>query len=401
MDKLDQWKEQIFREIDRIAPEIVAHSDDLADHPELSGAEYESSKKIVKILRKYGFEVEYPFVGIPTAFEGSLKGQGKHKIAFLIEYDALPGLAPDGSGSPGHACGHCVSGSIGLLAGLGFSAVKDAIAGELDLIGTPSEETSGAKVDMAKRGVFDPYDLAIMIHMADRNRVRARFLAMDALEFTFTGKASHAAASPWEGKNALNGVQLMFHAVDMLRQHVLPDTRIHGIISRGGEAPNIVPENAAARFYVRAPKRSYVNQVVKMVKNCAKGAGIATRTTVKIRNFEQSFDDMLSNTAGESLLADVYQELGLEISKELPGHGSSDIGNVSHRCPALHPYLAITRPGVGLHTRDFAAAVKGEKAHQAIIDGAKILALTALRVFHEETTRKAIAEDFQSSRQMR
>jgi amidohydrolase len=401
MDKLDQWKEQIFREIDRLAPEIIAHNDDLADHPELSGAEHKSSKKIVKILRKYGFEVKYPFVGIPAAFEGSLKGKGKHKIAFLLEYDALPGLAPDGSGRPGHACGHCVSGSIGLLAGLGFSAVKEAITGELDLIGTPAEETNGAKADMAKRGVFDLYDLAIMIHMADRNRVLAKLLAMNALEFTFTGKVSHAAVSPWEGKNALNGVQLMFHAVDMLRQHVLSDTRIHGIISQGGETPNIVPEKATARFYVRAPKRCYVNQVVEMVKNCAKGAGIATQTTVKIRTFEQSFEDMLPNPAGELLLADIYQELGLEISKELPDPGSSDIGNVSHRCPALHPYLAITRPGVGLHTRDFAAAVKGEKAHQAIIDGAKILALTALKVFHDEPTRKAIAKDFQSSRQMR
>ena len=388
--KLEQWEKQIFQEIDRHAPEIIAHSDDLADHPELSGAEYESSKKIVNILKKYGFEVEMPFVDMPTAFKGSLKGEGKHRIAFLVEYDALPGI--------GHACGHCVSGSISLLAGLGFFRVKEAIAGELDLIGTPAEETYGAKIEMSKKGIFDNYDLAVMIHMADRNYIKARFLADDTLEFTFTGRASHAAAAPWQGKNALNGVQLMFHAIDMLRQHVLPEVRMHGIITQGGKAPNIVPEKATARLSIRASKSSYVNQLVKKVKDCAKGAALATQTTVKC--YETSFyDEMIPNSAGESLLAHIYQEIGLKIDEEPKGHGSSDIGNVSQRCPALHPYLAITKMGVEGHTREFAAAVKGEKAHQAIIDGAKILALTALKVFHEEETQKAIVRDFQSSRQ--
>lgn len=388
---IKNWKEQIFREIDRIAPEIITHSDDLADHPELSGAEYESSKKIVKILKKYGYEVKYPFVDIPTAFKGSLKGQGKQKVAFLAEYDALPDI--------GHACGHCVSGSISLLAALGFSAVKEAIAGELNIIGTPAEETNGAKVEMAKKGIFDNYDLAIMIHLADKNSIVSQFLAMDALEFTFTGKTSHAAAAPWQGKNALNGVQLMFHAVDMLRQHVLPETRMHGIISKGGEAPNIVPDKAIARFYIRAPKRDYLNQIVEKVKDCAKGAALATQTAVKIKNFESSFDNLITNPAGESLLSNIYQEIGLKVDDRVRAAvGSSDIGNVSQRCPAFHPTIAIARQGVGLHTREFAAAVKTEKAHQAIIDGAKILALTALKIFHEEETREAIMKDFQSNK---
>lgn len=390
--KIKKWEEQIFREIDRIAPEIITHSDDLADHPELSGAEYESSKKIVRILRKYGYEVEIPFIDIPTAFKGSLKRQGRQKVAFLAEYDALPGI--------GHACGHCVSGSISLLAALGFSAFKEAINGELNIIGTPAEETNGAKVEMAKKGVFDNYDLAIMIHLADRNSIVSQFLAMDALEFTFTGKSSHAAAAPWQGKNALNGVQLMFHAVDMLRQHVLPETRMHGIISKGGEAPNIVPDKAIARFYIRAPKRDYLNQVAEKVKNCAKGAALATQTAVKIKNFESSFDNLISNPAGESLLSNIYQEIGLKVDDRVRAAvGSSDIGNVSQRCPAFHPTIAINRQGVGLHTREFAAAVKTEKAHQAIIDGAKILTLTALKIFHEEETREAIMKDFQSNKQ--
>jgi metal-dependent amidase/aminoacylase/carboxypeptidase family protein len=147
-----------------LSSEAIACSDYLADHPELSGIEYKSSKKIVNILKKYGFKIEMPFIGIQTSFKGSLKGEGKVKIAFLLEYDALPGI--------GHACGHCVSASISLLAGLGFSLNRDLLLGELDLIGTPAEETNGAKVDMLKKGVFDNYNLVIMIHMANRNSIR-------------------------------------------------------------------------------------------------------------------------------------------------------------------------------------------------------------------------------------
>jgi len=390
--KIDQWKQVLFQKIDLLAPEIIAHSDDLADHPELGRAEFESSKKIADIMRQFGIDVEMPFAGISTAFKGSVKGKGGRRIAFLLEYDALPEI--------GHACGHCISGSIGLLAGLGFSAVKEAVAGELYLIGTPAEETDGAKVEMTQKGVFDNYDAAIMIHMYDRNSVEARFLALDALEVTFTGKSAHASGAPWQGKNALNGLQLMFHAIDMLRQHVLPEVKIHGFISQGGTAPNVVPEKAVARFNVRASSRSYLNRVVEMVKECARGAAIATQTKVEIRNYETSFGEMIPNLAGEALLAEIYQEMGLEIIQKEPySVSSSDIANVSHACPAFHPRLAITDLGVRTHTREFAAAVKSEKAHQALVLGAKILTLFALKVFHDGTVREEIWKDFETNQE--
>ena len=385
-----QLKERIFQTIEYLSPEAIECSDYLADHPELSGAEYNSSKKIVNILKKYGFKVEMPFSGIQTAFKGSLKGEGKIKIAFLLEYDALPGI--------GHACGHCVSGSISILAGLGFAINKDALLGELDLIGTPAEETNGAKVNMLKKGVFDNYDLVIMIHMANRNNIHSQLLVMDALEFTYIGKYSHAAAAPWEGRNALNGLQLMFHAIDMLRQHILPEARIHGVIIKGGEAPNIVPAKAVARFYVRATNRSYLDHLVEKVKDCARGAALATQTEVEIKYFENSFSEIMPNIAGELLLTQIYKELGLKIDKEVAKIGSSDIGNVSKRCHVLHPTLAITEPGVELHTLEFSAEVKGEKAHQAIINGAKVLALAALKVFNDEVLQKKIIKDFNFER---
>lgn len=390
--EINHWKQEIFQKIDLLASEIIAHSDDLADHPELGRAEYESSKKITNIMRNHGIDVEMPFAGLPTAFKGSVRGKGKRRIAFLLEYDALPEI--------GHACGHCVSGSLGLLAGLGFSAVREAIAGELDLIGTPAEETYGAKVEMTKNGVFDNYDAAIMIHMYDRNSVEARFLALDAIEFTFTGKSAHASGAPWQGKNALNGVQLMFHAIDMLRQHVLPEVKIHGFISQGGTAPNVVPEKAVARFNIRASNRRYLNQVVEMVKDCAKGAAIATQTKVEIRNYETSFDEMIVNPAGEAVLTEIYQDMGLQIiQKESYSVSSSDLANVSHVCPAFHPRLAITELGVRTHTREFAAAVKSDKAHQVLVLGAKILTIFALKVFHDEMVREAIWKDFKINRE--
>jgi len=382
----EQSKERIFRTIEHLSPEAIECSDYLADHPELSGAEYNSSKKIMNILKKYNFKVEMPFIDIPTAFIGSLKGKGEVKIAFLLEYDALPGI--------GHACGHCVSASISLLAGLGFALDKDLLLGQLDLIGTPAEETNGAKVDMLKKEVFDNYNLVIMVHMANRNSIRPQLLAMDALEFTFIGKSSHASVAPWEGKNALNGLQLMFHAIDMLRQHVLSEARIHGVIIKGGEVPNIVPAKAAARFYIRAPKRSYLNYLIQKVKDCARGAALATQTEVEIKYFENSFDEIMPNLTGELLLTQIYQELGLKIDKKIAKIGSSDIGNVSKKCPVLHPTLAITEPGVELHTLEFADGVKREKAHQAIINGAKVLALAALRVFNDEVLQKEIIRDF-------
>lgn len=247
---------------------------------------------------------------------------------------------------------------------------------------------------MADQGIFTGYDLVIMIHMDNKNRVNARFLALDSLEFTFKGRVSHAAAAPWEGRNALNGVQLMFHAIDMLRQHVQPDTRMHGIIIRGGEACNIVPEEAAAQLYIRACERDYLDRVKNMVTDCAQGSAIATQTNVMVSNFSPSLSDLKPNKAGEMLIGECFQELGLEDESEGLAFGSSDVGNVSYLCPTLHPTLALAEPDVQLHTREFARLVKGESAYKAILTGAKILNRVCLRVFHEPGVAEKIRDDF-------
>lgn len=198
--------------------------------------------------------MEYPFLGLPTVFLAK-RGRGGGRVALVVEYDALPGI--------GHGCGHNLHGAMSVLAGTALLPLLEQLGGELLLVGAPAEEMSGAKVPMADRGVFDGVDLALMIHCeCGMSSVKYSSLAMDAVEFTFTGEASH---SPWEGRNALNGLQLFFHALDMLRQHIRPEARISGIYHAAGVAPNVVPERAVGRFYFRAPKRSYLDKIMSQV----------------------------------------------------------------------------------------------------------------------------------------
>ena len=228
----------------------------------------------------------------------------------------------------------------------------------------------------------------MMIHSCGgKNMVEYRSLAMDAVEFTFTGKTSHAASAPWEGRNALNGLQLFFHAVDMLRQHVRPEARMHGIVYDGGAVPNIVPERAVGRFYFRAPKRAYLDEIIKKVHNCARGAALATETEVAWRNFEASFMDMLPNGPAETMAKKYFAEMALEVTPCSTFMGSSDMGDVSYRCPALQPEIDISGENIEAHTRAFAEATQKPRAHEAMRDGAKIIGRCLLEVITDEELR--------------
>ena len=387
MDK-DKYIELLYAEIDRHWRDMAEMSDSFAAEPEVSGEEFKTSRAIVDVLEKSGFDVEYPFMGIPTAFIAKKGKPGSGgKVALLVEYDALPDI--------GHACGHNLHGSMSVLAGLGLLPLMKDIPGELLVVGTPAEETNGAKVEMAEKGVFDGCDFAIMIHShCGKTIVKYRSLAMDAIEFTFKGKTSHAAAAPWEGINALNGLQLFFHAIDMLRQHVKPDVRMHGIYYEGGTAPNIVPERAKGRFYFRAPKRAYLDQIIEKVCDCARGAALATGTEVTWRNFEASFKDMLPNQAAEELLEGLFAEFGIPVTEIEGFMGSSDVGDVSYKCPAVQPEMDICGRNVEAHTREFAEATTTEIAHEALRSGAKIIARSALEVRLDEKLRERMWEDY-------
>lgn len=380
--------EHLYAEVEKYWLKIAAMSDDFAEHPEISGQEYETSRKIADALAEAGFDVEYPFMDIPTAFMAKTGTRGKGgKVALMVEYDALPEI--------GHACGHNLHGSMSVLAGISMLPLMKNIEGELIVVGTPAEETNGAKVLMAERGIFDDCDFAIMIHSCcGKTIVKYRSLAMDAIEFTYKGQTSHAAAAPWEGRNALNGLQLFFHAIDMLRQHVRPEVRIHGVYQEGGTVPNIVPERAVGRFYFRAPKRAYLDKIMEQILNCARGTALATNTEVTWRNFESSFMDMLPNATAEKLLENLFEEFSIPVSECEGFMGSSDVGDVTYRCPAIQPEMDISGVKHEAHTRSFAEATVTERAHEAMKNGAKIIARAALEVLLDPELRENMRLDY-------
>lgn len=387
MTDLREMIAELDKNIETHAPAMATMSDGFAAHPEVSGEEFETSREIVRVLKEAGFDVEYPVMDIPTAFLARCGKGGAPKVAVITEYDALPEI--------GHACGHNLHGSMSVLTALAlFPILKEADC-ELLVAGTPAEETNGAKVKMAAEGLFDDCDFAMMIHSScGESMVDYRSLAMDALEFTFTGKTSHAASAPWEGRNALNGLQLFFHAIDMLRQHLLPDARMHGIVYDGGTAANIVPERAIGRFYFRAPKRAYLDEIIKKVQNCARGAALATETEVSSRHFEASFMDMLPNGPAEEMAKKYFAELGVATVPCEGFKGSSDMGDVSYRCPALQPELDIAGERIEGHTRAFAEATVKPFAHEAMKKGAKIIGRCMLNVIADKELRERIRKSY-------
>ncbi|MCI5688702.1 MAG: M20/M25/M40 family metallo-hydrolase [Emergencia sp.] len=366
--------------------EIYALSDCMAENPELGSAEFESSKGIVELLRKYDIEVEYPFAGMETAFRASINPGGKKKAVFLAEYDALPDI--------GHGCGHCASGSASVMAILAVNAVKDQLGDvQVDIIGTPDEEWGGGKVIMQRQGVFDEYDFAAMVHMMDENLSNVQFYALDGMEFVFKGAPAHAAACPEKGRNALNAVRLLFDSTDMMRQHVIKDAVISGYISDGGKASNIVPDYGRACFITRAPRRQQLNDITAWVKDCAKAAAMATRTEVEILPDGEDYDDYFTGPFKEQLLDECFASLGLSVSKpENPGTGSSDIGNVATACVAFHPCMGIGK-GLVAHTYEFAKVMTTPATHTAILNSAKLLLELTYRLFTDDALFAKIKEE--------
>lgn len=389
MEKYIKMTNMIDEVIEKNKKELAKLSDDIFDHPELSGEEVRTSKKIVKLLKEKGYEVEIPFSGIKTAFK-AVNGRDNHKykIAVMAEYDALPEI--------GHACGHCLSGAISLLSGLSLIQFQDELDADIHIIGTPIEETDGAKCLMVKNGVFDGYDMAIMVHLYNESVAAPKLLALDSYMYEFHGKAAHASAAPWDGNNAFNAAQLMFHGIDMLRQHSTPDVRMHGIIRDGGEAPNIVPEKVTAEVYVRAEDRKYLNGLVKRVDDCAEGGTIATQTKWNKYPTAASYDNLKHNDTGTAAMEEVYREIGIELNGDKNKiFGSSDVGNVSFVCPAFQPCLQVVDRDIAIHTRAFADNMKTDRAHQALVDGAKLIAYTIAKIFSDEEKISSLKADFE------
>jgi len=390
MDDLDALKDRVCKAIDAARTEFVAVSRRIHENPELGLEERRAADWLGALLRDGGFSVERPVAGLATAFRADVQGErARPRVALLAEYDALAGL--------GHACGHnliCMA-SVGAAVALHRAAPK--LPGTLTVLGTPAEETSGGKIVMVDQGVFEGIDAAMMFHPSRNNWWTRGALAAQSLVVKFHGKPAHAAAMPERGINALNALLLTYHAIDSLRQHVPGDVRIHGIITKGGDAPNVVPAYAEGDFLVRAAARATMADVMEKVKRCAEGAALQTGARVE---FEQGlvYAERYNNRVLAGLFAGNMGCLGVEGERPPSegGVGSSDIGNVSMVCPTIHPYLKIADDVSG-HTVEFREAAGSPRGYEAMLAAAKGLAMTALDVFYRPETVTAMWDEFKAT----
>ena len=275
---------------------------------------------------------------------------------------------------------------------------SENIQGQILVIGTPAEETNGAKVDMANQGVFDNIDVAMAVHPGGEAHFRSgSSQAMEAIQFTFKGKTAHAAGAPHEGINALDGVLMLFNAVNALRQQTIETARIHGIISNGGKAANIIPDLAVANFYVRAKTLDYLKGLVERVKNCAKGAALATGTTLEMMNYETSFADLVTNKKLSETYEKNLRSLGVTDIRSKESGGSTDMGDVSHCCPAIHPNFPLTTKHLTGHSVEFACASIAPEAYKGMKEAALSMALTAIDIFKDPELLKEIKEEFNTT----
>lgn len=361
----------------------------IGENPELGHEEFKSAKVLSDKLSEHGFNVEKGICELPTAFEAVFDSKKPGPtIGFMCEYDALPEI--------GHACGHNLIGTMGIAAGIATSKVLQETGGKVIVYGTPAEETKGGKVTMAEQGIFDKLDVAMMVHPLHSYVKSGSSLAMDAIQFEFFGKPAHAAANPEKGINALDAVIQTFNGINALRQHVTSDTRIHGIIPEGGKAANVVPDYAVAQFYVRAKTRSYVNELVEKVKSIAEGAAMMTGASMKMSNYELSYDNMVTNETLSDVFTKQLIELGVEsgeIVENRDGSGSLDMGNVSLVVPSIHPYIKICNELYSCHTVEFRDAALSEQGKEAMILGANAMATTAYELLtNNELIMKIKAE---------
>ncbi|MDR1094896.1 MAG: amidohydrolase [Spirochaetaceae bacterium] len=351
-------------------------SRDLAANPELSHEEFESSRKITEILAGAGYEVEYPFQGYATAFRATCQNGTGPSAAFLVEYDALPGI--------GHACGHNLHGALSVLAGLAMLELKDRFRGTVYLIGTPGEEQAGAKIGMATAGVFDGLSLAAMMHCVGGGVCQSNMAALGIRQFEgfFEGRAAHAVAAPWQGASALACARKFIDLVDARRECFTPDIHFNAVFSDGGAAPNIIPATAALRFDFRADSSEKLDAMEKIVRNCANGAALAMDCAARLSSLAGEYAAMKRSPELEQKAAAALLARGFKVVPVSPPLGSTDMGNVSQRCPSVHPLLAVTGKPIPWHTPEFAAACLTPEAEDAMRRGAEALVEIALGVFN-------------------
>lgn len=371
MSDLEGLKASVTRAVDELRPALEEAARAIHAHPELAFEEHRSADRLSSLITSQGIGVERPYGGLATAFAAEFRGRKGPVVALCAEYDGLPEI--------GHACGHNIMGTASVGAFLALRSVVPQLSGSVRVLGTPAEERGNGKVKLIEAGKFKDVDAAMMFHAGTANELDPMMLAVVSLEVEFFGKASHAAAKPHLGVNALDAMIMSFNNLNALRQVIRSDSRIHGIITHGGDAPNIIPARAAGRFMVRSPDNRYLEQLKSKVQRCFEGAATATGAELRHRWFDQT-DTVSTNEPMALAFAANAEALGRPMRRRTPAdnHGSTDMGNVSTVVPSIHPYFAIAPDGTPTHSIDFARYAGQPEAMATMILAAKSLALTTL-----------------------
>ena len=369
---MDAGLQVAAKAIDLNEEELQALGNEIWRNPELGLEEHKAHRLLTDFLEKKGFSVERGCCDMSTAFRATF-GSGGMSVCVICEYDALPEI--------GHACGHNLIAEAGVAAGLGVKAFLEETgsSGRLTVLGTPAEESEGGKVFMIEKGAFKEIDLAMMVHPTPDDAAMTTALAMCQLNVFFTGKAAHAAGFPWEGVNALDAAVMAYNSISALRQQMKPTWRVHGVITNGGVKPNIIPEKSSMSYYIRTPTTSELSQLRKKVVDCFEAAALATGCSVSFSETERQLDNLMCNSVLGAMYSKNFKLLGGDIEWYNDEAGSTDMGNVSHVIPSIHPYYKVGNGEVN-HTREFTDVCNTPEAHQQTLRAAKSMAFTCINV---------------------
>lgn len=375
---MDVLKNDVLSRIDEERGALAGLADALHQHPEVGFQEQYAVSLLTSFLKGQGFSVQVPYGGLDTAFRADM-GADRPTVAILAEYDALPEV--------GHGCGHNLIAAGAVGAALGAAAVISQLDGSISVIGTPAEEVlyeEPGKVRLLKAGAFEDIDAALMFHPWTDSGLSGPGLALVGQDVAFHGRPAHAAADPWHGVNALDGVILTFNAINALRQQVRPDARIHGIITHGGDVPNIIPAFASARFVARSADQGYLlEELVPKLENCARGAGLAAGAEVSIAR-TAVINTTQTNPVLDAILEEAARTCGFSFVTRVDSGASTDFGNVSQSLPATCFYMDIDLPeGAAWHSPDVARAAGSPSGRRAMLEAARIMALTVVQLLSQ------------------
>ncbi|MGH3436777.1 MAG: amidohydrolase [Sciscionella sp.] len=373
--------------IERLAPELVGLSHQVHAAAEVGFAEHQSVAAVADLLATCGFECSLGEYGLATALRVSA-GRGSPRIGVLAEYDALPEI--------GHGCGHNIICASAVGAFLGVAEVVSVLGGSITLFGTPAEENGSGKELLARANAFDGWDAALMLHPAPgETTANVTNLGLRSVEVAYHGVAAHASASPDEGRNALDAMVTAYQGIAALRQHIRDTERVHGNITDGGDAANVVPVRTKARFLLRSPDERALAALSRRVQQILDGAALITGTRL-VAEWDRVPPCMpvRSNATLAARFAEHYARRGHPVRAQGATLGSTDLGNISLRMPAIHPMVGIAPPEAVTHTREFAEYASSTAADAAVVDGAVALALTAIDVLSDPELRASVTDEF-------